>query len=206
MSRKTQYLIAELFVNLVLPWLTYLWVQPRHGELNGLIASAIPPLLWSAAELLRRRRLDALSLLVLAGITLSGLGLAFGGSPRLLLVRESLASGLIGVAFLGSLLLTRPLLFHIVRAAAVRRDADAASDIEAWWNADDTPRRTRVITAAWGGGLILEALLRAWLAWHWPPARYLALSPFVSYGLLGLLMAWTFWYQRRHRRMITPTG
>jgi hypothetical protein len=52
--------------------------------------------LWSGIELLRFRRIDALSLLVLAGILLSLLAMLLGGSPRVLLMRESLLSGLFG--------------------------------------------------------------------------------------------------------------
>jgi hypothetical protein len=55
----------------LLPWLCYRWAVPQWGETAGLIASSLPPLLWSGIELLRFRRIDALSLLVLAGILLS---------------------------------------------------------------------------------------------------------------------------------------
>ncbi len=196
MNRKHINLIAELAVNLALPWMAYTLAEPRWGELGGLIASAIPPLLWSLGELLRHRRLDALSVLVLVGIAMSLVGLALGGDARILLVRESLASGAIGVAFLVSLLFEKPLIFYLARATMAREQDDAHEVIAAWWASPGARRAVSVMTAVWGSGLAAEAALRAWLAWTWPPARFLAVTPFIGYGLIALLMLWTLWYRR----------
>lgn len=196
MNRKHLNLLAELAVNLALPWLAYTLAEPRWGELGGLIASAIPPLLWSLAELLRHRRLDALSAIVLVGIAMSLAGLALGGDARILLVRESLVSGAIGVAFLLSLLLEKPLIFYLARATVARESDDAHSIIEAWWQTPGARRAVWMMTAVWGAGLTGEAALRTWLAWIWTPSRFLAVTPFIGYGLMALLMGWTFWYRR----------
>lgn len=114
-------LILELVVNLVLPWLAYRIAQPHYGDTGALYASAIPPLVWSIVEFIRLRRVDALSVLVLLGIALSIVAMALGGSPRVLLMRESLVSGAIGVAFVVSLVLARPLIFYLARASIARQ-------------------------------------------------------------------------------------
>ncbi|UGA39025.1 hypothetical protein JOS77_05000 [Chromobacterium haemolyticum] len=93
-------LILEIIVNFLLPWLCYRYGEPRWGEAGALMFSALPPVLWSVVELLRFRRVDALSLLVLLGIGLSLLAMLLGGDARLLLLRESLITGLIGCGFL----------------------------------------------------------------------------------------------------------
>ena len=54
-----------------------------------------------------------------------------------------------------------------------------------------TPQLTRLwrdLTVLWGGGLVGECGLRSWLAFHWPIARNVALGPWLSYGLMALLM------------------
>ena len=103
----------ELVFNLLLPWLVYRLAAPHFGDTGGLIASAAPPIVWSAIELARTRRIDALSVMVVAGIALSVGAMALGGSPRMLLMRESLVSGAVGVAFLASLATRRPLIFWL---------------------------------------------------------------------------------------------
>jgi hypothetical protein len=193
-------LIVELGVNLLLPWLAYRLALPHWGPTGALYASAIPPIVWSLVEFARFRRVDALSALVLLGIAMSCIAMAMGGSPRLLLVRESLISGAIGVAFLASLVLPRPLTFYLARASTAREANGALERFEAAWR--DQPRLRRSIwlmTLVWGTGLTLEALIRSWLAWHWTPERYLVVSPFIGYGIYGGLMLWTLWFRRRLR-------
>src|SRR5689334_2766940 len=101
-TRKHLHLALDLGCNIAFPWIAYKLAEPVWGEFGGLLASALPPLLWSVVGLVRHRRVDALSTMILAGIALSVFALLLGGSPKLLLVRESLISGLIGLAFLVS--------------------------------------------------------------------------------------------------------
>ena len=199
----------EIGVNFVLPWLAYRLTQPHWGETAGLIASAVPPLLWSLAELLRFRRIDALSVLALLGIALSAAAMALGGSPRLLLIRESLISGAVGMVFLVSMLLPRPLLFYIARATVAReRGHDGNHDYfeDLWHTRPGFGAAMRRMTTVWGAGLVAEAALKVWMAWHWPVERVLVVSPFVSYGVYGALMAYTFWYRRRMRVRMAPAA
>jgi hypothetical protein len=199
-------LIIELGVNLLLPWLAYRYTLPHWGETGALYASAIPPILWSLVEFARFRRVDALSVLVLLGIALSCIAMAMGGSPRLLLLRESLISGAVGVVFLVSLAVPRPLTFYLARAAMARESQSASARFEAAWHAQPSLRRSIwLMTLVWGAGLTVEALVRSWLAWHWPPERYLAVTPFLSYGIYGGLMAWTLWFRRRLRNRDSAT-
>ncbi|RDU99038.1 VC0807 family protein [Trinickia dinghuensis] len=190
--------VLEIVVNLFLPWLVYRLALPHLGSLGALYASAAPPLAWSLLEFAKVRRVDALSVLVLLGIALSILLMAVGGSPRILLVRESLVSGLIGVAFLLSLLRERPLVFYLARATLARQQADGGDRFETVWRERPLLRANlRMMTAAWGAALTAETLLRCWLAWHWPVERSLAVLPIVSYGIYGVLMVWTLWMQKR---------
>jgi hypothetical protein len=200
MARPSPRFIAELVVNLFLPWLCYRFAEPRWGEFAALVVSSVPPLLWSLGELAWHRRIDALSVLVLGGIALSVAAMAAGGSPKLLLVRESLLSGLIGVLFLASLLSPKPLIYHLARATVLREDAERAEAFEEWWAEPSARRAVRTMTFVWGLGLTGEAALRSWLAWEWPPERFLAVAPTMGYVVLGLMFAWTFWYRRRLHR------
>ncbi|WP_233881746.1 VC0807 family protein [Paraburkholderia flagellata] len=194
--------VAELAVNLLLPWVAYRLAEPHWGEVGGLIASAAPPLAWSIVELVRFRRVDALSAVILLGIVLSLLAVAFGGSPRVLLMRESLASGAIGAAFLISLLAKRPLVFYLTRATVARETREGVTRLEQLWNENASfVAAMRLLTFIWGFGLCLDSALRTYLAATWPIERFLVVSPIIGYGVFGGLMAWTFWYRTRMRRI-----
>ncbi|MDP5239535.1 VC0807 family protein [Uliginosibacterium sp. 31-16] len=197
MKKQHLRIAAELAVNLCLPWLSYTLAEPHYGEFGALLISSIPPLLWSLGELAWHRRIDALSMLVLAGIVLSALAMALGGDARLLLVRESLISGLIGLVFLISLLFKRPLVYFLARATVTRQNAEnGATGFHTWWQNPPAQRAIRGITGVWGLGLTFEATLRIWLAFHWPTERVLAIAPALGYLITGGLGLWTFWRVR----------
>jgi len=192
--------VLELAVNFLLPWLAYRLALPRLGETGALIASAVPPLVWSAIELARFRRVDALSVMVVAGIVLSVAAMALGGSPRMLLLRESLVSGAIGVAFLLSMPMRRPLIFYLARATVAREMEGGATHFETLWR--DRPglaTAMRTMTLVWGIGLTAETALRAWMALTWPIERFLVVSPFIGYGIYAGLALWTLWYRKTMR-------
>src|SRR5262249_39439610 len=74
------------------------------SELIALIVATAFPTLKSIYDLTRHRRVNPVSVLVLLGIVTSIIALFIGGDPRLLLIRESLFTGVFGVACLLSLL------------------------------------------------------------------------------------------------------
>ncbi|KMQ79869.1 putative membrane protein [Candidatus Burkholderia pumila] len=194
-------LVLKLVANLLLPWLAYRFALPQWGEVGALYVSAVPPLVWSLAEFVRTRRVDALSALVLFGIALSIITFALDGSPRILQVRESLAAGATGILFLISLLFDKLLIFYLARATVAREQDDGAQPFEGYWRENVTLRASlRLMTLVWDVGLTLETMLRFWFAWNWPIERYLVVSPIIDYVIFyGGLLAWTFWFRGRHR-------
>ena len=124
MKPRLRYLSA-LLVNVALPWLAYRLAFPHWGLQGGLIASALAPIAWITWDLLRYRHFDALSALVLAGIALSLVALVAGGDVRLKSVEDPMVSGMIGVAFLVSLALPRPLAFYLARSTMSPAEPEA---------------------------------------------------------------------------------
>jgi len=187
----------EFFANFVAPYIVFEVLDGRFGDVIALIASAVPPLVWSIYELVKTRRLDALSVLVVAAIVFTVGATAMGGSARLIQIRDAMVTGLVGVMFLGSLAMKRPMIFYLARATMARNTASGAAEFEAAWEQKGVPEAFRMLTAVWGVGLIFQTAVMCWLAWIWPIGRYLLLSPFIGYGIFGLLMGWSLWYRAR---------
>ncbi len=171
------------------------------GDTNALIASAVPPLLWSGYELIKSRRLDAISCLVVASILLTVGATAIGGSARLIQIRDALVTGAMGVLFLASLALEKPLIFYLARATSARNTAQGAAQFEAMWQQPGIRQTFRVMTVVWGAGLILQTAVMCSLAWIWPISRYLLLSPIIGYAILGLLLLWSVWYATKRKAL-----
>jgi hypothetical protein len=190
-------LVLELAANILAPWAVFSLLAPHYGDLIGLIGSALPPLAWSVIELLRTRRLDAVSAVVIAGILLTVVATVLGGSPKLLQIRENAVTGLIGVAFLATVFLKRPLIYHLAAATFARRGPEAAGRLEGFAGTARGTAFFRHLTLLWGFGLMAQTAVMVWLVFIWPIGRYLLLSPVIGYGIIGALLAGTFWYRRR---------
>ncbi len=191
-------LIPELTANFVAPYVVYELLDGHFGDVFALIASAMPPLLWSGYELAKTRRLDAISVIVVASILFTVGATAMGGSARLIQIRDALVTGVVGLIFLASLVLQRPIIFYLARATMARNTEEGATDFEAIWLKPGVPRLFRYLTAVWGVGLVLQTATMCWLAWIWPIGRYLLIGPVIGYGIFGLLMAWSLWYLARN--------
>jgi len=162
-----------------------------------MIASAMPPLLWSAYELIKIRRVDAISLTIVVSILLTVGATALGGSARLIQIRDALVTGAIGLAFLASLLvMQRPLIFYLARAAMARGEEGIAA-YETIWDQPGVPAVFRWLSVVWGLGLVAQTAAMCTLAWIWPVSRYLLLSPPISFSIFGVLMAVSLAYIAR---------
>lgn len=199
-------LLVDIAINFILPWLIYREVAPVWGETSALLASSVPPVIWSIVELIRFRRVDMLSLLVVLGIVLSLVAMLMGGSSKMILMRESLVSGLIGVGFLLSLVLPRPLMFYLARATAARQAVGAVERFELLWQQKGFRQAMQRMTWLWGSGLTLEMAVKALMAWYWPTERFLLLAPVVGYGIYGALFSLTFLMRGSLRRAMLATA
>jgi hypothetical protein len=190
----------EALVNFILPLVIYDQAKPHLGEVNALIASSGPPILWSLIEFARHRRVDALSMLVLAGIALSLLAFFGGGSVKLLQLREKLVTVLIGLVFLGSALIGKPLIYELARATIMRRSPSELADFESLKDNVYFRRTMTLMTLVWGIGLLLDAGVATALVLTLSVHDYLIFGPIVGYGTMGGLGAWSYWFARRQRR------
>jgi len=188
--------LAEGLANFVLPYLIYTYTKDHIGDVRALMASSAPPVVWSLIEFARTRRVDAVSVLVLLGIVLSLLAFIGGGSVRLLQLRENLVTGLIGLVFLGSAAIGRPLIYQLARASMQRRSAEEAAALEQHKDTAEFRRVMNMMTLVWGLGLLGQTAIACVLVFTLSIQTYLLVSPFFGYGAMGALALWTFWYGR----------
>lgn len=193
-------LFVELLVNFALPFLIFSYAETRFGDVKALLASSAPPILWSLVEFARHRRLDMLSMLVLGGIVLSLLAMLGGGGPRFLQLREKLVTGVIGLAFVGSALIGKPLVYELARATMRRKSEKEAQEFEALQVHDGFRRTMRLMTWVWGLGLVADVAVSVVLVFELTIREYLIVNPILGYATMGGLTLWTFLYGRRAKQ------
>ncbi|HEY1448951.1 MAG TPA: VC0807 family protein [Caulobacteraceae bacterium] len=191
---------TEGLINFILPIVIFDLAKPHWGDVRALIASSAPPIVWSLGLLAIKRRVDAVSMLVLAGIALSLLAVLGGGSVRFLQLREKLVTVTIGTAFVVSAAIRKPLIYYLARATIMRRSASEAEEFIALRDNPHFRRTMTVMTLAWGFGLICEAAVATALVLNLSVHDYLIAGPILGYSTVGALSLWSFLYVRRARR------
>lgn len=148
-------------LNAIAPMIAYRVLTGRGmASIDALALAALFPAAGALYALARQRRLDTFAALALVVI---GIGLVTDRvfhNGRILLVRESVITGALGLVCLGSLFFAR-------RVFGLRR-------------------RT---TAIWGVALLTEAAVRVGLSYVLPTATFVTISPLLAlvfFGPLGL--------------------
>ena len=147
-----------------------------------------------------RRRLDGLGAVVAATFALMLALSALTGDPRILLAREPLVSGSLGLLLLGSCLLGRPVLYSLVRRLnSAKRELLARWD-ELWRTRPSFRHVFTLMSLVWGAGLLTEAAVRICLIYLLPIDTAAGASTLVQLAAIVLLGGWSLWYRRQRRR------
>lgn len=157
--------IVTITVNVVLPFATYVLLTRVFGagEVTALLVSGAWPVLEIAYTVARHRVVDEFSVFVLIGIVIGIVTALFSDDARAVFLKDSLATGLIGVVMLVTLVVGRPLTFYLGRRFAT----DGSAVQRQWWNGlwrhPQFRRVQRTIGLMWGVTLLGEAAIRALL-------------------------------------------
>lgn len=198
--------LLDIALNAMIPLILYR-LSKRYfspSEFTALAVATTFPFGKSIFDVAKRRRLDPISVLVLLGIGASAVALLAGGSPRLLLMRESLFTGVFGLACVGSLLLPRPMMFYFGRHFIGGGDATRRRRFEASWALPEVRFTSRLITVVWGIVYVGEFGMRVALILLVPVAWVLVISPVLLGSLTLVTILWTFRYAKRARERALP--
>jgi hypothetical protein len=190
--------VQTILLSVVVPIVVYDVLTDRGvAPVPALIASAVGPLLDLVVTIVRTRRVDEFSLVVLGFLVIGVVTSLLFDDPRLLLLKESAVTGLFGLVLLGSLLAPRPLMFYFGRRFATGGQPERL----AWWNGlwqyPGFRRTQRVLTAVWGGVLLVEAVLRGVLTYVLTTGTMVVVNNVVPPVVIALLVAFTVTYARR---------
>lgn len=178
--------VTEIIINAALPWLVYILAQPSMGSVHALMASSLPPLAWSALQFARKKRIDALSMLVLAGIGLSLVAFFGGGSFRTLELREHLVNGVIGLVFLGSAAVKRPILVVLVQSKMKGKTQVETAKLQSLL--DERRGLATRLTLVLGFLMLIETAIAVILVFSLPVREFLIVSPILNYAVLGFFV------------------
>jgi hypothetical protein len=166
---------------------------------TALVLSGVFPALGVIAGLIRRRRVDAIGVLVLAGIAVGTVLGLLSGDPRLVLVEGSVPTAVFGFLCLGSLWARRPLIYRFA-IEFIGADTPRGRDFESLWQYPAFRHSFRLYTLVWGVVYLAEAAARIVLIETTPTSTALAVSKVMPYAVAALLAYWMVLYGRRAKR------
>jgi hypothetical protein len=182
------------------PLVTYSMVRSAGlGAVPALLLSGIFPALGVLLGFARHRRVDAVGVLVLAGVAVGTILGLVSGNERLILAEGSVPTAIFGLACLSSLWASRPLIFRFA-LEFIGADTPKGRDLAARWQYAGFRRVFRLFTVVWGAAYLAEAAARVVIIEMASTGTALTVSKIMPYVVAALLVGWTNVYGKRARR------
>lgn len=202
-SADSRPLVALLLWDAGLPLAAYYGTRlTGASEEVALLAGAAFAALRITWVAVRHRSFNGFAALL---TTVLGIGLVLSfvtGEPKFLLVKESFSTATASLILFATCFTSSPLLLVAVRSTSSQTKRTEIDQLCA-----DVPQFRRafvLMSAVWGAGLLLEAVIRIPLVYLLPADMMIALSVALLLGAIGLLSGWTAWYAGRAQARYQP--
>lgn len=171
----------------------------------ALLAGMVVAALRAVYVIIRRRTVDAFLLFMLFTFGV-GLALSFiGGTPRFLLVKDSIGTAVSGIVFGITLFIGRPMMFYFSQRFAAPTPQARREWLRLWDASSGFRRLFGRLTLVWSLAFLAEAGIKLILIMTLPVALMAPLSHFFTPVLITGLLVWTIRYSAAARsRMIDP--
>jgi hypothetical protein len=199
---------VSLVVNALCPYLLFRLLEPRFpaDSVLPLLYAMIFPVGGFLFGLARKRTLDAIALIVLFGLVFHLAVTAASPDIGTALVLRSLQGGLVGLFFLASAAVGRPVVLYVARQFALAGAPERRGRFDAAM-AQDRNRTFAIVTIVWGIGLVAMSGVHVALALRLGHNLFVLVSPILGVVTDLLLLAWTMRYTlRRMSIYLHPPG
>jgi hypothetical protein len=169
------------------------------SSVSALVLSGAFPALGIAVGVARQRRVDAVGVLVLAGIAVGTVLGLVSGSARLVLIEGSVPTAVFGLLCLGSLWSRRPLIYRFA-LEFMGADTPRGRDFEGLWRYPGFRHAFRLFTVVWGVAYLAEAAARVIVVETTSTATALTVSKVMPFAVGAVLAGWMVAYGRRAKR------
>ncbi|MEC3953661.1 VC0807 family protein [Nocardia sp. CDC153] len=196
-----KHIARQLFLELILPIGAYYGL--RAAGVNpwaALVAPALLTLAFLGYDALRHRRVDGVALFTLLMIVVGTAVSVVTGDPRTLLVRDSWLFGAIGLWILATLFTQRPMMRSVARTIVTVKVGEAGyREWDARWDNDSRFRhQLRVLSAVWGVGFALDAVIRIVVAYSLPLDAIPLVTTLQWLAVLAVLISFHIVYVNRN--------
>jgi len=200
-QQRLREMVPALVIDLAVPLAVYGVLQLAGLSVTwSLAGGSVVPIVRIIVAAVREHRVNGLALFVLCalvvGVTLS----LVTGDARLAIARDAVIGVALGIVFIGSLAMRRPIMFYVTRSFGGGRLG------EQWDRVPALRRDLRYMTLAIGGLCLLDAAARVVLAYTLPVRTAGFAVHFLPIVLVALLMLLGKSWGRRIRGFVHEDG
>ena len=191
-----QSIISSIVINGLIPVVIYNLLLGHFSSFISLLIATLIPLGDNLYQIVKYRKADAFGLFMLTGFVLSLLAFVLGGNAKLILLRESMVTGLLGLIFIGSLFFAKPLIYHFAIRFSSSDESEMKGQFAKNWEVPYFRWVLRIMTAIWGIALLGEAIIKIILVYELSITAFLAVSQLIFYSVIGAAILFTIVYRR----------
>jgi hypothetical protein len=199
-SRRLRTVVMIAVFDIAGPLVAYsLLHSAGFSAVTALVLSGVFPAAGVIIGIIQHRRVDAVGILVLAGIAVGAILGLVSHNAKLVLDEGSVPTAVFGLICLGSLATPKPLMYRLA-LEFTGPDTRQGREFTGLWQYEGFRQVFRVITVVWGVAYVAEAAARIVIVQNTPAGTALATSKVLPYAVTAALAAWTFGYGRYRKR------
>jgi hypothetical protein len=169
------------------------------STVTALVLSGVFPAAGVIIGIIQHRRVDAVGVLVLAGIAVGAILGLVSHNAKLVLDEGSVPTAVFGLICLGSLATPKPLIYRLA-LEFIGPDSRQGREFTDLWQHEGFRHVFRVMTTVWGVTYLAEAAARVVIVQNTSAGTALAISKVLPYAVAGVLCVWTVGYGRYQKR------
>jgi len=169
------------------------------STVSALVLSGVLPAVGVIIGIIQHRRVDAVGVLVLAGIAVGAILGLVSHNAKLVLDEGSVPTAVFGLICLGSLATPKPLIYRLAMEF-VGPDSQQGREFTDLWQYQEFRHVFRIMTTVWGAAYLVEAAARVVIVQNTSAGTALAISKVMPYAVAGVLVLWTIGYGRYQKR------
>lgn len=193
--------MIDIALNIIVPYIIYTVAHQHFGlsDVISLTLSSLYPIVDLLIEFSKDRTLNFIAGIVLIGTVTSIIGALIGGDPRIILIRESIFTFILGLACFISLAFRKPLMFYFAREFTAGKDPEKRKEFSKILLKKRAYDVFRLMTVIWGIVYVLEFILKIFIVYTFSISLNLIITPASTYVITFITLTWTIWYGNRKR-------
>ncbi|KAG9409295.1 hypothetical protein AC1031_019546 [Aphanomyces cochlioides] len=181
-----------ILISVVSPILIYNIASKQTSKANALLLSGIPPAIDAIGSMIRHGQADIVASLMVVSISLSALIAGLTQDPKLLLVKDSFFTCIIGTTFLVSTFWGKEDMMWTHKRQ--HRGPEAKEEMDAMYAKPEVKAHSKRVCRVWGGGLLIEAAIRITMIYTLSVDAVAYTSPILMVVTFTSLGIWTRWF------------